>query len=133
MVGCPGSDAASEGTRDEVFERFSRGDLFGLAGDRYLAMDGNPREEQGYAGIAGYLLCLTAFEIGEEDEAFLIVGLEQDGSLPGLAVLVDGRQSEGVGLDDLKLLGLAEPMPELGDGIGVEVFPMQTVPCVVFA
>ncbi len=92
MIGCPGSDAASKGASDEVFERFGRGDLFGLAGDRYLPMNRYPRKQQGYAGVAGDLLGFAAFEIGEEYKAFLVVGFEEHGSLPGLTVLIDGRQ-----------------------------------------
>jgi len=92
LIGCPGSDAASKGASDEVFERFGRGDLFGLAGDRYLPMNRYPRKEQGYVGVAGDLLGFAAFEIGEEYKAFLVVGFEEHGSLPGLTVLIDGRQ-----------------------------------------
>lgn len=87
-------------------------------------MNRYPREKQRYARIASDLLSFAAFEVSEENETFLVVSFEENGTLPRLAVLVDGCETQGIGLDDLKFLSLSEPMLELSNGVGVEVFAM---------
>ena len=58
------------------------------------------------------------------NETFLVVSFEENGTLPRLAVLVDGCETQGIGLHDLKFLSLSEPTLELSNGVGVEVFAM---------
>ena len=67
----------------------------------------------------------AAFVVGEEEESFFVKALCQNGPRPRFSVWIDGGQSRGVWLQNLRLAGLVEPESELGDGIGVQVLFAQ--------
>src|SRR5258706_8952804 len=62
--------------------------------------------------IGRELLALGAFEIGVEDEAFVIGMLQQDHADVGQALRIHGRQRHAFGIVRLMGLCFREPLPE---------------------
>ena len=89
--------------------------------DNHLAFEGEPRKQQGDVFVGGYVFGLAAFVVGKEEETFFAKALHQNGPRPWFAVWIDGGQSCGIWLQNLRLTGLIEPEAELGDGIGGQV------------
>ena len=123
----PGADLAAAGAGEEIGQGLPGRDALGAAVDLHLARQGHPGEEQGDLGVASDLPRLATLVVGEEDEAALVVELEQHGAQPGLAVLVHRRQAHAVGFGDTGGDGGLEPGLELAQGVGIQFLAGQAL------
>ena len=109
LRGRPSADLVAFWPRLEVLEGFFWQDFCGASMNNHLAFDGEPREQQGDVFVGGYMFGFAAFVVGEEEESFFVKALCQNGPRPRFAVWIDGGQSRGVWLQNIRLAGLVKP------------------------
>src|SRR5215204_6245400 len=95
------------------------GDATGAAFDPDLPLQLAPVEEEGARGVGLQFAGLASFVVGVENEAALVVALQEDGADRGLAVLCGSGDDHGVRLVEVCVDDLLEPRIELNYGIRV--------------
>lgn len=133
LLADPRADAATEWAAEEVSEGFGGGDFFGFAADDDLSFEVEPREEEGDIGILGNVVGFAAMVVGEEDEAALVEGFEEDGAGEDEAGGIGSGEDHGVGLDDVGGAGFVEPASEEDERGRREVFAAESSATVVAA
>src|SRR5215203_2420985 len=119
LLGSPRPEAASARTAREVGVGLLAGDATGAAFDPDLPLQLAPVEEEGARGIGLQFAGLASCVVGVENEAALVVALQEDGAGRGLAVLCGGGNDHGVRLGEVCVDYLLEPRIELDYGIRV--------------
>ncbi len=94
-------------------------DLLHLSLDPYHPLQLHPVKLKGSPRVPGQLQTLPAFVIRIPDDPPLVVALDQDRSGAGPVFLGDRRQGHRVGLGELCLDGLMQPLVELPERIAV--------------
>ena len=121
----PGADLAAARARGEIACRLGKGHPLRLAGDLHLPAQRKPRKRQCHLRIMCNMPRLAALVVGEEHEAAFVVGLQQHGPHPGLAVLVERGHAHGIRLGYARLDGQCETLLELHVRVRGHVRPLQ--------
>ena len=114
----PRVDAALAGPAREVRIRLLVAGVRDGALDADLPVQRIPVEEQRRPGMSRQSAALAALAVGEEHRTAFVEASQQHDAGRGPAVGVDRREGHGVGVGQVRPLGLLEPESGLGDGIG---------------
>src|SRR5262245_61018086 len=116
LPGGPRTELILARSRREVRVRFFGRDTFDRAFDPHLLFDRRPIEAQRRVRVDGKRPGLPALEIGVEDEAAPVEGLQQDVAARRTPIGIDGGEYHRIGLDTA-LASLLEQIAKHVDGI----------------
>src|SRR5262249_37715582 len=94
----PGADLAGLGAAVEIGVGFGVGDALDLALDPHLAPQRLPMEAESRLLLAADLSTLPALILGVEDEALVVMALQQHHADRRHPVGADSRQGHGIGI-----------------------------------
>lgn len=112
LHGRPRAEAAFTGARDEVGIRLGVAYLFGGTADPDLSLDAFPVKIQLCMGMLQKPAPFTARQVGIENKAACIEGLQKDHADRWMAIFIDRGQRHGVWVVDFGCLCLGDPVLE---------------------
>ncbi len=129
----PRAKLAGARTGVEVGVAFFAGEAGDRALDDDLALQRDPRKQQGNTGVFGEIAALAALVVGVKNEAASVEALEQNRARGRTALSRRGGERHGVGLGDLGGLGLLKPFFKLAEGVARQILFEESGQAVFFA
>lgn len=128
----PGADLGDAGALVEVGFAFFAREFFDPARGADLTLQFFPVEAEGGVGVGGEFPALAAVVVGEEREAAIVEGFEQDDADAG-DIVDGGGERHGVRFKGGDGEDFVKPAVELGDGVGARFGFEEAALGVVFA